>query len=96
MFSRKLLLLLRRKFSASKVKANMEHDDCFKEFKRQQQLYQKNDGLPVFLKRGKSDKILYFATLGLSVVGLIYSLGFIGQWAFFSPTKITEQTNDEK
>ncbi|XP_069810520.1 cytochrome c oxidase subunit 7A-related protein, mitochondrial [Dendropsophus ebraccatus] len=39
-----------------------------------QRLFQKPDGIPVHLKRGYSDKLLYRTTMALTVGGAIYCL----------------------
>ncbi|XP_071335906.1 cytochrome c oxidase subunit 7A2-like, mitochondrial [Trachinotus anak] len=39
-----------------------------------QKLFQKADGVPVHLKRGLIDKLLYRTTMGLTVGGAIYCL----------------------
>lgn len=61
----------------------------FKKFKLMQQAFQKNDGLPVFLKCGLRDKILYYAALGFSGLGIIGSFDFIIRYAF--PSKINNE-----
>ncbi|XP_030071092.1 cytochrome c oxidase subunit 7A-related protein, mitochondrial [Microcaecilia unicolor] len=39
-----------------------------------QKIFQKPDGLPVYLKGGYSDKLLYRITMALTIGGVIYSL----------------------
>ncbi|XP_068089104.1 cytochrome c oxidase subunit 7A-related protein, mitochondrial isoform X2 [Hyperolius riggenbachi] len=39
-----------------------------------QKLFQKNDGVPVHLKRGFPDRLLYRTTMALSVGGTIYCI----------------------
>ncbi|XP_003765179.1 cytochrome c oxidase subunit 7A1, mitochondrial-like [Sarcophilus harrisii] len=47
-----------------------------------QKIFQENNDLPVFLKGGSLDKILFNLTMMLSVGGTGYSLFFLG-WASF-------------
>ncbi|XP_049784447.1 cytochrome c oxidase subunit 7A, mitochondrial-like [Schistocerca cancellata] len=42
----------------------------YKKLKAKQEKFQVNDGLPVFLKGGIVDKVLYHTTVGLCAVGL--------------------------
>ncbi|KAJ3610906.1 hypothetical protein NHX12_022996 [Muraenolepis orangiensis] len=42
-----------------------------------QKFFQKADGLPVHLKRGVMDKMLYRTTMGLTIGGAIYVLVFL-------------------
>merc|ERR1712131_100431 len=37
-----------------------------------QKLFQKNDGIPIHLKRGLMDKMLYRTTMGLTIAGAAY------------------------
>ncbi|KAM4607783.1 cytochrome c oxidase subunit 7A2-like, mitochondrial [Polymixia lowei] len=39
-----------------------------------QSLFQKSDGIPVHLKRGLMDKLLYRTTMGLTIGGTLYCL----------------------
>ncbi|XP_020337160.1 cytochrome c oxidase subunit 7A-related protein, mitochondrial [Oncorhynchus kisutch] len=39
-----------------------------------QKLFQKSDGIPVHLKRGLMDKMLYRTTMGLTIGGTLYCL----------------------
>lgn len=39
-----------------------------------QKLFQKSDGIPVHLKRGVMDKMLYRTTMGLTIGGTLYCL----------------------
>uniref|UniRef100_A0A1A9ZT29 Uncharacterized protein n=1 Tax=Glossina pallidipes TaxID=7398 RepID=A0A1A9ZT29_GLOPL len=43
---------------------------------RLQKQFQKKNDVPVFLKGGKNDVILYYTTLGLSGLGLIMNIAF--------------------
>lgn len=47
--------------------------------KNTQAKFQLKDGLPVWLKGGPTDRILYLSTVGLSIVGLGWSLVFISE-----------------
>lgn len=51
-----------------------------------QKLFQADNDLPVHLKGGGTDNILYRVTMGLCVGGTIYSLYFLG-WASFPHQK---------
>ncbi|NXV08571.1 CX7A2 oxidase, partial [Cettia cetti] len=42
-----------------------------------QKLFQEDNGLPVHLKGGAKDSLLYRSTAGLAVVGTMYSLYFL-------------------
>ncbi|XP_028845486.1 cytochrome c oxidase subunit 7A2-like, mitochondrial [Denticeps clupeoides] len=39
-----------------------------------QKIFQKSDGIPVHLKRGVMDKLLYRTTMGLTIGGALYCL----------------------
>ncbi|XP_041865699.1 cytochrome c oxidase subunit 7A-related protein, mitochondrial-like [Melanotaenia boesemani] len=39
-----------------------------------QKLFQSSDGVPVHLKRGRMDKLLYRTTMGLTIGGVVYCL----------------------
>uniref|UniRef100_A0A1B0DMS6 Uncharacterized protein n=1 Tax=Phlebotomus papatasi TaxID=29031 RepID=A0A1B0DMS6_PHLPP len=58
-----------------------DHREEFRKFKETQAKFQKDDGLPVFLKAGMRDRALYLSTLALAVLGVAmqfkfyYSLG---------------------
>lgn len=39
-----------------------------------QKLFQKSDGIPIHLKRGVMDKLLYRTTMGLTIGGTLYCL----------------------
>lgn len=39
-----------------------------------QKIYQKSDGIPIHLKRGLMDKLLYRTTMGLTIGGTLYCL----------------------
>ncbi|KAM6956766.1 cytochrome c oxidase subunit 7A2-like, mitochondrial [Aplochiton taeniatus] len=39
-----------------------------------QKIFQKSDGIPVHLKRGLMDKLLYRTTMGLTIGGTLYCL----------------------
>lgn len=96
MLSTRRLAPFRRHFRTTKSKREKEADDYFKDMKLKQQLFQKDDGLPVFLKGGRSDKFLFYSTLGLSAAGLGWSLAFIGSWAFPSKNKPEDQVDGDK
>ncbi|XP_059614518.1 uncharacterized protein LOC132260432 [Phlebotomus argentipes] len=49
---------------------NYEMKEAFRKFKEKQKKFQKNDGLPVFLKAGLRDRILFGLTVGLAMLGL--------------------------
>jgi hypothetical protein len=76
--------LLRRKFIAHRedVEAEKEFSECCKKLKLEQLKFQKNDSVPVFLKGGAFDKILFLTTMGLSGLGLIGTFEFIYKKAF--------------
>lgn len=59
----------------------LETADELRVFKMKQQKFQKDDGLPVFLKAGMRDKVLYFTTLGLAGAGLVGSFHYIIRYA---------------
>ncbi|XP_037808764.1 cytochrome c oxidase subunit 7A1, mitochondrial-like [Lucilia sericata] len=44
---------------------------------RLQKLFQEKNDLPVFLKGGAKDKMLYYSTLGLAGMGLLYNVVFL-------------------
>lgn len=58
-----------------------DHREEFRKFKETQAKFQKDDGLPVFLKAGMRDRVLYLSTLAFAVLGVAmqfkfyYSLG---------------------
>ncbi|XP_048185922.1 cytochrome c oxidase subunit 7A1, mitochondrial [Perognathus longimembris pacificus] len=51
-----------------------------------QKLFQEDNGLPVHLKGGATDNILYNLTMALTMGGTAYSLYFLA-WAAFSQKK---------
>ncbi|KXJ72602.1 hypothetical protein RP20_CCG017614 [Aedes albopictus] len=53
----------------------------YKLLKDKQARFQVKDNLPVWLKGGPMDRMLYVSTVGLSVVGLGCSLAFISMMA---------------
>ncbi|EAT33984.1 AAEL013751-PA [Aedes aegypti] len=53
----------------------------YKLLKDKQAKFQIKDNLPVWLKGGPMDRMLYLSTVGLSVVGLGSSLAFISMMA---------------
>lgn len=63
--------------STGKTSVEKEATEEFREFKMKQQKFQKDDGLPIFLKAGLRDKVLYYTTLGLAGLGLISSFSYI-------------------
>lgn len=50
--------------------------------KKKQQHFQKNDGLPVFLKGGPFDRILFYTTMILAILGVTNTFAFIYGKAF--------------
>jgi len=50
-----------------------------------QKLYQKQDGIPIHLKRGLMDKMLYRTTMGLTIGGTLYLL--VALWTAANPPK---------
>ncbi|KDR19493.1 cytochrome c oxidase subunit 7A1, mitochondrial-like [Zootermopsis nevadensis] len=48
--------------------------DLYAALKKKQALFQKNDGVPIHLKGGPVDKVLYGITLALCAVGTVLSL----------------------
>jgi len=63
-------LSLRRLAHSGPEKINPNLPEQTRKFKELQALYQKDDGIPVHLKRGARDKALYYLTWGLIAVGL--------------------------
>ncbi|XP_023309377.2 cytochrome c oxidase subunit 7A1, mitochondrial [Lucilia cuprina] len=62
----------------------MQHQQqCVKKSKlpaklqRLQKLFQEKNDLKVFLKGGAKDKMLYYSTLGLAGMGLLYNIVFL-------------------
>ncbi|NXD20796.1 CX7A2 oxidase, partial [Spelaeornis formosus] len=43
----------------------------------QQKLFQEDNGLPVYLKGGAKDSLLYRATAGLTVFGAMYTIYYL-------------------
>lgn len=93
---RKLNLLRRRHYTIDLFQAPFTKDEMkkkpelteaeeeFRGFKLKQQQFQKDDGLPIFLKAGLRDKVLYYTTLGLAGLGLLgsfsYIIGYANGW----------------
>lgn len=69
----------------SKIPTDCEDLAEFKHFKQTQRRFQRRDNLPVFLKGGKVDKILFGATIGLTVIGFIHTMRFLYSMSY--PTK---------
>lgn len=61
---------------------NSQVSNSLKAFKAKQRHFQKDDGLPIFLKNGASDRALFYLTLGLACFGLINVAAYIYQSAF--------------
>lgn len=90
MSSSRVFNILRRRFcmdpfkSTAKTSVEKEAAEDFREFKMKQQKFQKDDGLPIFLKAGLRDQVLYYSTLGLAGLGLIgsftYIIGYANGW----------------
>lgn len=59
--------------------------------KKKQQHFQKNDGLPIFLKGGPSDRILYYITVVLAFLGVTNTFAFIYQRAFPEEIELAEE-----
>ncbi|KAG5670087.1 hypothetical protein PVAND_000371 [Polypedilum vanderplanki] len=75
-----------RQFSRSSVVLKDEIHPGYFRLKKIQEHFQKNDGLPVHLKGGPLDKVLY----GITVVACIYGLGQFGKLIYdlgFAPPK---------
>jgi hypothetical protein len=54
-----------------------EPEECFEKFKKKQEFFQQKDSIPIHLKCGLRDKILYYITLILAGFGLSNTIGFI-------------------
>jgi hypothetical protein len=82
--------LLRRKFYSLTPKpvAEREITEELRTLKLKQQKFQKNDGLPVFLKGEAFDKILFVTTMGLAGLGVVSSFGFI--YVYANPKKLKQ------
>jgi hypothetical protein len=52
-------------------------DEEFKEFKMKQKKFQENDGVPIHLKCGARDKILFFITVIAAFFGFTNTIGFV-------------------
>lgn len=50
------------------------NNDDLAELKKLQRRFQRRDNLPVFLKGGPADKVLFAATIGLTVLGFIHTM----------------------
>ncbi|NXF05064.1 COX7R oxidase, partial [Smithornis capensis] len=59
---------------ASKLASDLPATDSFNKVPDLQKVFQKADGLPVHLKRGVPDKLLYRTTMALTIGGTIYCL----------------------
>lgn len=72
---------MRRKFyitsAGSKSIIIREVKEEFRVFKMEQQMFQKDDGLPIRLKGGLRDKILAYTSFGLAGLGLLHYFGSI-------------------
>ncbi|XP_062546139.1 cytochrome c oxidase subunit 7A, mitochondrial [Armigeres subalbatus] len=66
----RLALQSTRQFSRSSVASSGEVAEGYKQLKHVQAKFQKPDGKPVFLKGGPVDKVLYYTTMGLCLVGI--------------------------
>lgn len=75
---------------AEQLETEKDFADSFKKFKLQQLKFQKDDKIPVFLKGGSFDKLLFFTTIGLSGFGLFGTFGFIYNMAFPKKKKTSE------
>ncbi|XP_054287970.1 cytochrome c oxidase subunit 7A, mitochondrial [Macrosteles quadrilineatus] len=74
MSCRKLVPFVTRQFSTTaRRQADVVHPG-YKELKVKQELFQKEDGVPVHLKKGVVDSIVYRFTMGLGVFGVGASL----------------------
>lgn len=90
MSSSRAINILRRRFcmdpfkSTAKTSVEKEVAEEFREFKMKQQKFQKDDGLPIFLKAGLRDQVLYYSTLGLACLGVassfVYIIGYSNGW----------------
>lgn len=49
----------------------------FKEFKMKQEKFQENDGVPIHLKCGGRDKILFIITIIAAFLGFTNTIGFV-------------------
>lgn len=54
----------------------------FSAFKKNQQKFQQNDGLPIHLKCGLRDKLLMYLTFALGFIGLMNTFAFVFGMAF--------------
>lgn len=66
----------------SLVKVGEDLIDEVKVLKANQLKFQKNNNLPVFLKGGLFDRVLFYSTLGLAGLGLFGRIEFICCMAF--------------
>lgn len=67
---------------ADTIRLEKEISESHQKFKNLQLKFQKNDGLPIFLKGGQSDKALFLTTMALSGLGLFETFRFIIGKAF--------------
>lgn len=56
--------------------------------------YQKNDKVPVFLKGGIRDKILFYLTVSSAGLGLLGAFKFI--WVKSQPPSMDDENEDKK
>ncbi|NXS29084.1 COX7R oxidase, partial [Pomatostomus ruficeps] len=64
-------------FGTSKLASDLPATDSFLGINKVpdlQKIFQRSDGLPVHLKRGVPDKMLYRTTMALTIGGTIYCL----------------------
>ena len=78
----KVLKVFRRKCASHRSDEAEEFYEGYKNLKLNQLKFQKDDNVPIFLKGGEFDKILFYTTLGLCGLGLARSFGFIIGMAF--------------
>lgn len=82
-------------FSTEQVKdENKRHNYGLEKLKEKQRHYQQDDGLPIFLKGGTSDRVLFYFTIGLAGFGLTNVIAYIYQSAF--PKNHQENHNERK
>lgn len=66
----------------------------FRKFKMTQKRFQRRDNLPVFLKGGPIDKILFVATIGFTVLGFIHTVRFLYNMSY--PSSLSKMEEREK
>ncbi|KAF2901763.1 hypothetical protein ILUMI_04421 [Ignelater luminosus] len=69
-----LARLCARQFSQSAVRRAEVPSENFQKLKVKQQKFQVDDGVPVYIKGGMLDKILYQATVAGTTVGVILGI----------------------